>query len=329
MIALFLTGNEHRGNDAAGMAFMQANGDVHVCKMDIPAWKFTCSEEYEKFIDTYLKDDTVACILHARGASKGNPRDNQNNHPMFVGQSAVIHNGHIKNDDEIFEKQHLQRRADTDSDILRAIFDADGFTEEAFKKLNKLNGSAAGAVLSSRYPGKLLLFKSGSPMNIASTEDFLFFSSELKTIHQACKPVFQRFGIWFQGKEPQLAFTNIPEHSYWILGPNGCEAHGEFKTCREAYKEPVRRVYEDYQDRQMRWDKEKESKKKKLKSNVDIKLKDGDDRIIYPCSNPQCDRVWMLSRKQDPRKFECDRKKGGCGAGLLPTPIAPVEDLTI
>lgn len=313
-IALLFTGNEHRGNDAAGMAFLQADGSVQVSKLDVPAWKFTCSEQYEKFVDEYLKADTVAVIIHARGASQGTPRDNNNNHPLYADNTAIIHNGHIHNDDETFTRLGLQRKAETDSDVIRAIFDEWGFTERAYKELNRLDGSIAGAAISPDYPGKLILFKSGSPMAIASTDDHLIFSSEKKTIYQALRPCFERFKIYFQKVEPDLAFSFIPEHTLWVLGPDGKEMHTEFKTCHYAYVEPVRQVYDKYNERQEKWDAGKE--KSRL---IDLKT-----RNLYNCSSAKCSKQWTVPLGKDPRSFVCDKDKGGCGSPLNPVIIKQV-----
>src|SRR5690348_4815975 len=196
-IASLLVGNEHRGNDATGMAILQQDGKVEVLKKDIPAWQFVTCDDYIKFITNNLLDTTRAVILHARGASQGNPRELVNNHPLFAGKSAVIHNGMIKNDHLLFPALGLKREADTDSDILRAILDKYGFCDKAYTTLEKIKGSVAGAAFSMDAPGKMLIFRSGSPMTLASTEDFLFFSSEKKTIHAAAKPIVERFGIPF------------------------------------------------------------------------------------------------------------------------------------
>jgi predicted glutamine amidotransferase len=321
-IALLLSGNEHRGNDATGMAFLQADGSVQVSKLDVPAWKFTCSEQYEKFVDTYLKKDTVAVILHARGASQGSPRINGNNHPMHKDNTAVIHNGMIHNDSEMFNKLNLVRNAETDSDILRAIFDEYGFTDEAFKHLNKLEGSIAGAAISPKYPGKLVLFKSGSPMAIASNKDHFMFSSERKTIYQAMRPVTQRFKLWFQAVDPDLAFSFINEHTLWVLGPEGQERHIEFKTCKGSYSEPVRMVYDRYNERQEKFDADAAKSRSKGSNEPKIvktmrTLKNPKKNLeLHACSNPKCSHQWTIDEGDDPSKFVCNMAKNGCGAPL-------------
>lgn len=314
MIALLLTGNEHRGNDATGMAFLQADGTVSILKKDIPAWQFVSSKEYEDFIAEWLDIDTRAVILHARGASQGNPRINDNNHPMYAGNTAVIHNGSIQNDHTLFAGLQLERKAETDSDILRAILDKYGFTDEAYKVLNRINGSIAGAALSHKYPDKMLLFRSGSPMTLASTNDHLMFSSLKTTLHAAAKPVVQRFGIPFQVQKPDLAFSLMPNHTLWILGPNGLEGHREFKTLNGRYQEPIRRVYKEYKERSEKWD--RAARPKIIYPSVSSK----NDESVDLAWCEKCEKEWVVPKGKGPKGFYCNKKKGGCGNELVALP---------
>jgi len=60
--------------------------------------------------------------------------------------------------------------------------------------------------------------------------------------------------MFFQRVDSSLAFTFIPEHTLWLIGPEGKEFHTEFKTCMGKYVEPVRKVYEKYSERQEAFD---------------------------------------------------------------------------
>lgn len=318
MIALLLTGNEERGNDATGIALLQADGNVVVHKEDIQAWKFVTSNGYEKFIEEQLKDNTVAAILHTRAASQGNPRDNNNNHPMFAGKAAIVHNGVIRNDDTLFKELRLERKAATDSDIIRAIIDEYGFGELALKYLNKISGSVAGAAISPQHKNKLMIFKSGSPMALASTNNLLIFSSLKKSIHCAMRPIISRFGMPFQLMEAGLAFSIMPEHTVRILGPKGLEAHSEFKTQVGQYTEPNRRVHTDYEKRQ-----EEFTNKQRAKGSGTLVGFAPQQPIVklYPCS--KCGKQWTLpTGENNPTTCVCDKTKGGCGEHLANTPIA-------
>ncbi len=305
-LALLLTGNEHRGNDASGLAIAQNNGDVAVFKRDIPAWKFVSEKEYFDFLKENLRADSWAVILHARAATKGNPRENNNNHPMFAGQTAVVHNGIIHNDDHLFKEMKLERRAETDSDILRAILDEYGFTEKGMKELSRVVGAAAGAAVSPKYPQKMLLFKSGTPMKLACTEDFLLFSSELKTLHKASRPMVTRFGMWFQMQHPQMAFGPVAEDTVYLVGKNGFETHMPFKAHTGFYHEPNRRTYKDWESRQTKWDKEK--------------LHTATKKLVEAAWCSTCKKSWMITQGTDPKDWFCPKERQGCGGTLEKMP---------
>jgi asparagine synthetase B (glutamine-hydrolysing) len=312
-ISLLLVGNEHRGNDAAGLALSQADGTILVCKTDDPAWKFVKSEMYKKFIEEHLHDSTWAALCHTRAATKGNPRDNRNNHPIYAGLSAIIHNGILRNDDELFHKMSLGREAESDSDILRAILDKYGFTKKGCEALAEVNGSAAGAAFHIKYPGHILLFRSGAPMSLGSTGDYFMFASEKKTIYRAFRPYIQRWGMWFQMERANAAFAPMHEDTIWILGPKGYQAHHIFKAITGNYNDSSRQVYDGYKSRQSRFNLFSTRKTAEEKNNPAIQSKTPVDCIEVVCQ--KCNKDDMVIPKEDKLEDYCC-KYSGCRGKL-------------
>ena len=326
MIRMFLTGLEHRGNDATGLAMQRKDGEVLVYKDDVAAWTFVTSNGYEEFLEANLDDSITQVILHTRAATKGTSRKNVNNHPLHAGKAAVIHNGVLNNDDALFKELELERKAETDSDILRAIVDKFGVTKEAIRKLNKVRGGAAIAALHPEYPGLMLLGRSGNPITQAANENFFCFASEKNVIHRAMRPWIKKWNKWFQFQSLQLAFSNYPDNTLEILGPEGTEWHDEFKAFWGTYHEPVRRVYSGWRERQRTWDKQAQQEAKRgeegsrTESNVSAPSSSttGDaPRILVEC--PTCKKHWVLTPDQHdiPRHLlECTKERGGCGNRL-------------
>lgn len=308
IIGILLVDNEKRGNDASGLVIQQAAGSLNVLKKDVPGWKLVTSEEYTKFIKDYLKPDSRSVLVHARGASRGNPRDNNNNHPIHAGCSAVIHNGMLRNSDEMFNSLKLERKADTDTDIARAIFDKWGLTSEAIRKLSKASGSGAIAVVHPDYKDKLLLLRSGNPLTIASNEDFFFFSSEKTTLHKACRPFIERMGMWFQAQKPDVDFANMADNTGWIIGLNGLESHTKCNIAKGQHTEPWRRTYEEYEKRQEKW-------------NTQAKAPgtDKDSKMKYAWCY-KCQREWVIPLTAIFSQYTCDAANGGCGQSLWQIP---------
>jgi predicted glutamine amidotransferase len=228
MIDLLILNNENRGLDATGVALQQADGSVQVYKDNITPYQFLSKNGlYDKFMRDNLKDDTVTVLGHTRKATKGSPRVINNNHPMFAGGVALVHNGHISNDDFMFKDWKLERKAETDSDILRAVLDKEGFTHKAINNLSRLSGNAAFAAISPEHPGKLLLGRSGNPLELAATQDYLIFSSEKGPIYKAMRPFKRVYGIVMREMTPINYFMiGMTDHSAWLLADKPGDGQG-------------------------------------------------------------------------------------------------------
>lgn len=218
-IDLLILNNQNRGLEATGVALQQANGEIQILKKDVVPFEFIGSKDYDNFMNEFLVEDTVTVLGHTRKATKGTPRIIGNNHPMFAGVTAVVHNGQIHNDDWAFKEWNLDRKAETDSDIFRAILDKEGFTHKAVNNLSRLGGNGAFAAISTEYPGKLLLGRSGNPLELAATADCLMFSSERGPLYKAMRPYRSVFGILMREMTPiNYYMTAMNNDSAWLIG---------------------------------------------------------------------------------------------------------------
>jgi predicted glutamine amidotransferase/uncharacterized protein YbaR (Trm112 family) len=240
-LRVLLIGNERRGNQATGVAFQQMDGSVQVYKNDEPATRFVADPGFSKFLEEYLREDTLTVLGHTRAATKGHPSKNKNNHPMWDGKVALVHNGMVSNDDFLFGDLKYERSAETDSDIFRAILSANGLTTKAANVLNRICGSAAIAAVSTEYPGKLLLARSGNPIVLATSDAHqLVWSSEKQPIYDSMRPWNRKPpGYWFRKGRADYDFANFPNESLWLIsdkphkeeeGESWIEWHSAFKT---------------------------------------------------------------------------------------------------
>jgi len=278
-ITTLLCALEHRGSDATGVALMRGD-EIIVCKKDVPAATFCGDPAFRKLMDEELKEDTDICILHTRSWTQGPPHKMENNHPLFVGKSAVVHNGMIHNDDRLFKEKKLDRHAEVDSDILRAIVDEEGITKKCIRELNAVNGSAAIAAISNEYPGWLLLARSGSPLVLAATEHQLVWASEKMAIHSAMRPYTKRFGLWWQpNNRPDIGFMTLQDNSAWLFGPTGLEWHDKFNATY-SYNPPTYDIHGNFR-------KHRERDLAARKENPDVVV----------CLNPACKEPISLPKK--------------------------------
>lgn len=155
-----------RGRDATGAAWTErgANGKaaVYYAKEAIPAPLFA------RHIRDLMPQYPRIAIIHTRYATKGDPENPANNHPILIPDKVIgIHNGHIANDDALFRDHGWDRIAEVDSE---AIFHLVGDAEQPEKVLHRLRGNAAVAWLGVNDPHALHLARvNGSPLWVAYT----------------------------------------------------------------------------------------------------------------------------------------------------------------
>ena len=317
-ISQLASGIQHRGLDATGIALQQKDGTVAVYKAPIPAWSFVRGDAFEKFLKDNLNDDTETALVHTRAATQGPPHRNENNHPLHKKGAAVIHNGVISNDDELFKAKEFKRVAETDSDILRAIVDTHGMDKKAVRQLARVRGTVASAIVDPRYPGMLLLLRSDNPLVIASTEEFVAFASEKQALYKLLRPWVKRFGVWMQVQKPDIAFITMPNNSAWMWGPEGFLWHQEYevggvKTDWRGKTLPIVRDYKAHDTYRFKKEKatreEREEKTARERAEPITVNAEGNMPEYVICPNKECDRVLHLAanlRKLSPDQVFCN-----------------------
>ena len=258
---------ERRGTHATGIALVNPDG-IHVLKAPDPAWKFTKSKDFENFLDKFLTPETETAIFHTRFATTGDPADNANNHPMFDGETAIVHNGMISNHEWLFRSNDQYKRScETDSDIIRAIVAEHGFTEKGMRELCKMSGSAAIACVSTKFPHKMLLARSGSPLAYGFTADGdkMYWASEADIILRAARPFHLVRGVWVQNSKADVLVGHMPDHTAWLFGPEEIEFHHLFNVCNYYRKPDYSGLRKGYHAKVANW-------KKALKKEIKLDL---------------------------------------------------------
>ena len=247
----------NRGSDATGVAVANDDG-IHVYKKDDQAWKFVSDPGYDEFMSRTLPTAWIA-LVHTRAATQGSSRKNENNHPVYAGVSAVVHNGIIHNDGTLFTGNEYERKAEVDSDILRAMADKHGLTKKAIRQFDRLTGSVAAAIIHPDHKGEFMLLRSGSPLVLASTQDQLIWASTKEAIHQAMRPWVARWGLWFQETKPSVGWLPMEDDRAWLFGPEGLQWFDNFKACVRYFQPTYTR--KDWKEKQQRLNAQVEEKK--------------------------------------------------------------------
>src|SRR2546430_4249735 len=165
-----LAGIAERGADAVGYAYRSPGSPIAVHKQRSGA-----TAQLERI---RVPEDATKLLVHVRDYTKGHPSLSANNHPVRHGSVVGIHNGIIKNDDELFAEHGIVRAESgmtVDSEIIFALAERSrGRTAAA---LQELYGSMATAWLDESRPELLLARGVGRPLWIGQTKKELFFAS--------------------------------------------------------------------------------------------------------------------------------------------------------
>lgn len=291
---------EKRGNHATGIALM-VKGEIKIIKAPKPAWAFIGEKDTDEFLEAFLPSATMA-LLHTRFATIGNPEDNENNHPMFLGKSAVVHNGGITNHHAFFDANKVPRSCATDSDVFRAILDKDGMTEAAIKDMNRLNGSAAIAAFSQEDPDLLILARSGSPLIYGLAEDKLWWASTQAAIQRAVKPWVFQHGLVGRKSRGDIAYFGIPDHTAYILSSKGLDRRFEFKTC-VSYRAPVYDMPATYNSRMSEFRRAKQTRR--IVAGTGTVKETELTHKSCKCPKTDCETVIYIPRAEKWEPYDC------------------------
>jgi glucosamine 6-phosphate synthetase-like amidotransferase/phosphosugar isomerase protein len=167
-----LAGIAERGADAVGYAYRGPVGPVSVHKQRSGASALLDRVE--------IPQSATQVLVHVRDYTKGHPTIAANNHPIRHGSVVGIHNGIIKNDDEIFAANGFERAEPGMTVDSEAIFALAELEQSRPKALQRLRGSMASAWLDERRPQVLYCARGvGRPLWVGENrrERTLFFAS--------------------------------------------------------------------------------------------------------------------------------------------------------
>jgi glutamine phosphoribosylpyrophosphate amidotransferase len=205
---LLLAGIAERGQDATGYAFHDADGRVAVHKDSIRLASFM---EHMS-----LPERVRTTVMHVRDFTKGRPGINDNNHPIRYGHVVGVHNGHLINDDELFEAYGMPRSTPditVDSEAIMMLTEHLGTLPRA---LELVRGSAAVALLHDDDPGRLTLAKRASrTLHVAHGDGLALFASTREPLELARKALGRRlrFDELRDGTAVELRDGKIVERS--------------------------------------------------------------------------------------------------------------------
>jgi glucosamine 6-phosphate synthetase-like amidotransferase/phosphosugar isomerase protein len=159
-----------RGSDASGYCYRGPGLALAVHKRRTGA---------SEFLDAVaVPEGTTQVLVHVRDYTKGHPSINANNHPVRHGTVVGIHNGIIKNDEDIFARYGFKRAEKGMTVDSEAIFALAEHERSRAHALEELYGSMATAWVDERDEQVLFLARGiGRPLWIGEGRHELFFAS--------------------------------------------------------------------------------------------------------------------------------------------------------
>ena len=173
---------EYRGYDSAGVATIDANGQLHRVRR---------LGKVQELADA-LKAQPIAGgtgIAHTRWATHGSPSE-VNAHPHVSSENiAVVHNGIIENYlplKKMLVAEGYQFKSDTDTETLVHLIhyyqkDLD-FSAACHKALRELDGAYAVAITHSSEPEKIIAARKGSPLIVGRGKGENFIASDVQAL---------------------------------------------------------------------------------------------------------------------------------------------------
>jgi glucosamine 6-phosphate synthetase-like amidotransferase/phosphosugar isomerase protein len=169
-----LMGNAMSGGYAASGISIGTEKEITVLRRPLSAAQLLGTDLFHRITNDKMiltkGSSFLSVIGHCRTPTKGDPSNNLNNHPIVMGRVVGIHNGVVVNDDELFQKFRLDRRAQVDTEIIFALinhFLSRGDTSSTYEAIKKttaiLSGSYSCALQDSMNPYNLYFFRGHAP----------------------------------------------------------------------------------------------------------------------------------------------------------------------
>lgn len=187
---------EYRGYDSAGLAIIDEKNNIDICK------EVGKVVELEKSVYNLANFKGDIGIAHTRWATHGKP-SKSNSHPHVSESFCIVHNGVIENFAElrkILINDGYKFKSDTDTEVIAHLLqkgwhDSLCIVENIKYVIAMLKGAYALAIISQKFPDKIVAVRSGSPLVIGVGIDENFISSDALSL----LPVTNKFSYLDEG----------------------------------------------------------------------------------------------------------------------------------
>ena len=210
--------SESRGKEAAGIAVLNTSR-LAVMKRSMAANKLLKTTEYEDFINENIsKGEELLILGHSRLITNGTQP--QNNQPVIKHKIAMVHNGIIVNDKELWDKnQDLEREYEVDTEVMVDLFHKYSQETSPKKAMQEVYGEIQGmASTITIFPKKRVLVAASNNGSlyycVCEKCGIVILASERTTVEK----IILKYKRWF-GEKNVIKQLNHSECISWSLNP--------------------------------------------------------------------------------------------------------------
>lgn len=193
---------EQRGKHAFGFAWIDGSGKLRAFKA--PG---RLSERIE-MIDRLA--DARMVIGHARYATHGDPGNNLNNHPFACDGGWIVHNGVIREHEQIHAEFNREPVTDCDSEALVSLIEEHEGTlsTRCATACSSIDASASLAMMG-LWPrsGRMIVIRRGNPLHVGTTARGHYLGSLPDGLPKNVESIANWSGIEFAGRAGEVKET--------------------------------------------------------------------------------------------------------------------------
>lgn len=236
---------EYRGYDSAGAVVISAENKFNRVRS---VGKVANLEKKIKGSKSKIAGNTG--IAHTRWATHGEP-SSRNAHPHISnGTVSIVHNGIIENYTELKKSQEsagYKFTSDTDTEViaheihnkLKGDVDLLAATLNAIKSFE---GAYGLAVLSSKFPGRMVAARSGSPLVIGKSKDGNFVASD----QMALIDITKKFILLDEGDIADITIDSVK-----VFNKNGNQVERKMITSKIKHGHVDMGEYKHYMQKEI------------------------------------------------------------------------------
>ena len=162
--------SEGLGPHATGVAWLNRDGEHALFKRPMRASQLVVDKAFHEVLGA-VDNRTTLIMGHARWRTRGDERNNRNNHPIVASGVLGTAQGTIYNADALFRRYRLKRQAQVDSELLvrlagRAAKNGAIDVARLVRDLRPCRGQMSAALAARKDPERVFLLKGNKPLEI-------------------------------------------------------------------------------------------------------------------------------------------------------------------